>query len=154
MTHLPRVFLALALVASLSISFARAQASTADVISNWGLVGTWSENCDQPPSRINMDYSYVIQAGGHVSQQRDFGDGRDANDVLHAAVLPDRSLELTVRFQNLTPPQTRKWVLAKGSDGRIRSIANSKVDGTDQSIRDGKSTTNGKNTRWLARCTR
>ena len=39
-----------------------------------------------------------------------------------------------------------------GVDGRIRTIANSKVDGTEQTIKDGKFTANGGDTPWQSRC--
>ena len=39
-----------------------------------------------------------------------------------------------------------------GPDGRIRAMANSKIDGTDQSIKGGTFTANNNATPWQVRC--
>jgi hypothetical protein len=126
--------------------------STADIVSGWGLLGTWALNCGQSPSRQNGYLSYVIKPGGRVSHEREFGDHRDANEVLKATVHADGSLELTVHFQTLTPQQTRRWSFEKGLDGRIRAVSNHRVDTNEYSIRDAKFTSNGASVPWQIRC--
>jgi hypothetical protein len=143
---------ALALMCFLSISAAAATKSTADVVSDWGLLGTWALDCGQSASRQNGYLSYVIKSGGRVSHERDFGDLRDANQVLGATIHSNGSLELTVHFKMTSPPQSRTFSFVKGSDGRIRAITNSRVDGTEQTIRDGRFTANGNTTPWQTRC--
>ena len=56
----------------------------------------------------------------------------------------------SVNFPQLN--QTRKYTLIMGPDGRTRAMANSKVDGTEQTIKDGKFTANGNDTPWQIRC--
>jgi hypothetical protein len=38
------------------------------------------------------------------------------------------------------------------SDGRIRALANSRTDGTEETIKDGKFTANGGVTPWQTLC--
>ena len=48
--------------------------------------------------------------------------------------------------------QTRKYMLMMGPDGRTRAMANSKADGSEPTIKDGKFTHNGSETPWQVRC--
>ena len=48
--------------------------------------------------------------------------------------------------------QTRKYTMVMGLDGRIRTMANSKSDGTEPTIKDGKFTANGHDSPWQTRC--
>ena len=60
------------------------------------------------------------------------------------------ALELTVNFPGLS--QTRKFTMVMGLDGRIRTMANSKPDGTEPTIKAGKFTANGHDSPWQTRC--
>ena len=122
--------------------------SVADIASSWGLLGSWALDCTQSVSRQNAYLSYVRRGDGMV-HNRDFGDSRDSNEILQAAISRDGFLELTGHFAGLS--QTRRWVLIK-KDGRIRAIANSNADGTDVSIRDGRFVANGNKSPWQTRC--
>lgn len=142
--------LALVLVAlAAPIHGAEAQ-SIAETLSRWGLIGTWALDCSKPASDRNGHLSYAIRRAGQVSHERDFGDQQDVNEVQLARTGLGGALELVVHFPGLS--QTRKYTLLMGVDGRIRTIANSKVDGTEPTIKDGKFTTNGADTPWQVRC--
>jgi hypothetical protein len=59
-------------------------------------------------------------------------------------------LELVVHFPRLN--QTRKYTMLMGSDRRIRAMANSRIDGKEQTIRNGRFTHNNGVTPWQTRC--
>jgi hypothetical protein len=122
----------------------------AERASQWGLIGTWSLDCSKPASGSNGYLTYVIRRAGHVTHERDFGDRQDVNQVEQVNTGAGGALELVVNFPQLN--QTRKYTLIMGPDGRTRAMANSKVDGTEQTIKDGKFTANGNDTPWQIRC--
>jgi len=119
-------------------------------MSRWGLLGTWSLDCTKAASNANGYLSYVVKDRGRVAHERNFGDRRDSNEVLQATLAPDGSIALTVHFKELS--QTRKWIIVRGSDGRVRTISNNLVNTNEYTIKDGKFTANGNPTSWQARC--
>jgi hypothetical protein len=142
--------LALVLVAlAAPVQSAQAQGVT-ETLSRWGLLGTWALDCSKPASGSNGYLTYAIRRAGQVSHERDFGDRQDVNDVQQARTRLGGRLELVVQFRELD--QTRKFTLLMGVDGRIRAMANSKADGTEPTIKDGKFTANGGDTPWQIRC--
>lgn len=58
--------LAAALVGpSPSIAQTAEQRQVTETLSNWGIIGDWSLDCAQPPSRNNGYLNYVVQGGAH-----------------------------------------------------------------------------------------
>ncbi|KAB2919524.1 MAG: hypothetical protein F9K29_05575 [Hyphomicrobiaceae bacterium] len=127
-------------------------ATTAETLAQWGLLGTWALDCSQPASSGNGYLTYLATSGGKVVHRREFGSRRDSNDVLEATIGRDGTLELVIHFSALA--QTRKFVLMKGPDGRVRAMANSTVEGTEYTVRDGRFTSNNQPTPWQVRCSR
>jgi hypothetical protein len=142
--------LVLLFVALLSSADAAMAQTPADTLRRWGLLGTWAIDCSKPASGSNGYLVYVADSGGKVSHNREFGDRRDTNTVEKARTGRGGALELTVNFPGLS--QSRKFTLMMGADGRIRAMANSKADGTEPTIKDGKFTANGQDTPWQTRC--
>jgi hypothetical protein len=124
--------------------------STAEIASRWGLIGTWALDCSQPASGSNGYLTYVVRRAGQVSHERDFGDRQDVNEVKQLSVGFGGALELVIDFPALK--HARKFTLLMGPDGRIKAMANSRADGTEPTIRDGKFTGNGGETPWQVRC--
>ena len=124
--------------------------SVADTVSRWGLLGTWSVDCNQPVSSSNGYLTYIIRSPGKVSHERDFGDRQDVNEVQQARTGVGGALELVVHFPKLN--QTRVYTLIMGPDGRTRAMSNSKTDGTDQTIKGGVFTFNNNSSPWQMRC--
>jgi len=140
---------ALVFLGLIAVAHPAAAQSIADTASRWGLIGTWALDCSQPASGSN-GYLVYIARGAKVSHERNFGDRRDVNDVREAKAAADGGLELVVHFPGLQ--QTRRFILIKGPDGRIRATSNSKADGTEPTILDGRFTANGNPTPWQVRC--
>jgi hypothetical protein len=142
--------LALLVVTLLASADAAMAQKSPDTLGRWGLLGTWALDCSKPASSSNGYLSYVADSAGKVSHNRDFGDRRDVNAVEQARTGRGGALELTVNFPGLS--QTRKYTTVMGVDGRIRTMANSKADGTEPTIKGGKFTANGHDTPWQTRC--
>ena len=113
----------------------------------WGLIGTWSEDCSRPGKGGHL--SFVPLQGGRVLHERDFGSSRDSREILMAAIIPGGLLEVFADFR--PAGGMRRWVLAKGSDGRIRTVENSRIDGTEASIVNGRFR-DGREAKWLSKC--
>jgi hypothetical protein len=114
--------------------------SVTDTVSRWGLIGTWALDCTKPAN----------VRGAKVAHERDFGDRRDSNDVQQARTGVGGTLDLVVHFPGLN--QARKFTMLMASDRRIRALANSRTDGTEETIKDGRFTANGGVTPWQTRC--
>jgi hypothetical protein len=142
------------LVAVLLLAFgthgARAE-TVAETLAKWGLLGTWAADCSRPATKDNSRLSYVARAGGRVIQQRDFGSGRDFREIRAAGLKPGGLIEVVADFGSLGG--VRKWTIIKGADGRIRTLANSRVDGSDATITGGRFVVgSGAETVWQTRC--
>jgi len=122
----------------------------AETASKWGLIGTWALDCTKPASGSNGHLTYAIRRAGQVSHERNFGDRQDVNEVQQVKLGAGGALELVVNFPKLN--QTRKYTLIMGPDGRTRAMANSKVDGSEETIKEGKFTHNSGETPWQVRC--
>jgi hypothetical protein len=142
--------LGLLLAACIAQAHGAAAQSVADAATRWGLIGTWSLDCSKPASSANGYLTYVVRGAGKVAHERDFGDRRDTNDVQQAKTGVGGALDLVVHFPALN--QTRKYTMMMASDRRIRALANSRIDGTEQTIKDGKFTSGGATTPWQSRC--
>jgi hypothetical protein len=114
----------------------------------WGLLGTWSTDCTQPPGRAGH-LAYVAVERGRVMHERDFGSSRDRREVLMAAVIPGDQIEVFADFGPVGG--TRRWVFARGFDGRIRTLENARIDGTEPSIVNGRFL-DGRDAPWLSKC--
>jgi hypothetical protein len=142
--------LALLVAALLSSADAAMAQTPADTLRRWGLLGTWALDCSKPASSSNGYLGYVADSTGKVTHNREFGDRQDINTVEKARTGKGGALELTVNFPGLS--QTRKYTMVMGLDGRIRTVANSRADGTEPTIKDGKFTANGHDSPWQTRC--
>jgi hypothetical protein len=137
------------LVATSHAPAARAQ-TAADIMERWGLLGTWAVDCKRPPAINNTYLSYVKSGGGKVLHERNFGNRRDSREVLSATVSPEGRIEVTADFGR--GGGMRRWSLARVPDGRIRTMASSRVDGTGATIRDGRFVSGGRSSPWMRRC--
>ncbi len=141
---------AFAAVGLLALTAAAAAQNLAETASRWGLIGTWALDCTKPASGSNGYLTYAIRRAGQVTHERNFGDSQDANEVEQVKLGSGGAIELVVNFPVLK--QARRLTLIMGADGRTRAMANSKADGTEPTIKDGKFTHNGSETPWQVRC--
>jgi hypothetical protein len=114
----------------------------------WGLLGTWSVNCDQPASPSNAHLSFV-RTDGRLMHRRDFGGQRDEFAVISARRMPNGSLEIVLDLASVGGKRT--IVFARAGEGRKRAVINRGEKG-DYTIRDGKFSTGGAPTPVQSRC--
>jgi len=142
-----RLRYAIALLALIAIP-ERAAADPLDAVRGWNLLGTWAPDCEKPPALDNAHATYV-QRGRSVHLDRNFGGGSDSHPIVAASAQTDGTLSISIAFSN--PPQTRVNVFAKGTDGRIRTLASHDGKGR-YSVRNGRLVGADRPTEWLSRC--
>lgn len=121
----------------------------AEAAQRWGLLGAWKPDCATPLSRSDGMQIFVVR-GSALFLDRDHGDVKDSNPIPQAVINRDGTIDLTIVFE--WAPQTRRNVMARRSDGRIRVITNWDVKTGDYSVRDGKLLHNGNAVPWVTRC--
>jgi hypothetical protein len=120
-----------------------------NTMERWGMFGTWSTDCSRPPDEVGRT-AYVLTPTGKVVHYRDFKNAQDSREVLMTALIPDGRLEIFVDFGETGG--LRRWVMLKGPDGRIRSVENARIDGTQITVSNGRFLHNGAETPWQSRC--
>ncbi|WP_165405279.1 hypothetical protein [Bradyrhizobium genosp. SA-3] len=130
-------------------SAARAE-TLATTVEQWGLLGSWAVDCAVRPDRDKRALlTYEIRKDGRVMYRRNFGDARDENEVVSAAVNAEGLLNVMVFFPSLH--QTREFGLLLEKDGSLRAIYNRSERG-EYTIRDGKYVATGAPTPAQQRC--
>jgi hypothetical protein len=133
--------LVLALVFSPTLARDASAETVARTASKWGLIGSWALDCSLPPDRgKGALLAYEVAPGGRVVHRRNFGDVKDENQVLGAAVSSNGMLNLRVSFPGLK--ETREYGMMKQPDGTIRAMYNRNAK-EEYTIKDGNFTTNG-----------
>lgn len=147
------------LVIGLAPAFAQAPpqtdrkgAAVADVLRQWGLLGTWSVDCGRQPTGNHIHIRYIEWMGGKVMTERQYGDAsrNDSNEVINATINADGSLTLVVDFQSLGG-QIRTFAVMRDRPDRLRAVWNHGPDGV-YSVKDGRFTGNGAETPWQYKC--
>jgi hypothetical protein len=141
--------LALAILFFLTLAIDASAETVAETARNWGLIGSWSQDCKLPPDKDRgAVLAYEIAPGGHVKHRRDFGDTTDESEVVSAKVSKDGTLNLGVFFPNLK--QTRQYGFVLRPDRTMRATYNRAKN--EYTIKDGKFTADGNPTPALHKC--
>ncbi len=143
--------LARTMLVALTVAAAPAGADQAgDAARKWDLLGVWKNDCRARASRDDPAFRYIVRSG-RLLQEREFGDGRDANGVSFAEFAADGSIELTVIFVG---GEARTLVLRRETADRLL-VWSSRVVGTDTYlIRDGQFTDGNPARPVLTHCSR
>ncbi|WP_249779560.1 hypothetical protein [Bradyrhizobium sediminis] len=133
--------LALALAFSLTLARDASAETVAQTASKWGLIGSWALDCSLAPDKgKGAVLAYEVAPGGRVVHRRNFGDVKDENQVVGAAVSSNGMLNLRVSFPGLK--ETREYGMMKQPDGTIRAMYNRNAK-EEYTIKDGNFTSNG-----------
>lgn len=118
--------------------------------------GVWQGDCEAPVRLDNPRYRYSIE-DGKVLLRRDFG--RDMNDtsvISHAEKTAAGELRYVVHFVQLGQTRqdraSRQNVLAKSTDGRIRTVSNKDTDTGVETVVGGVRAEDRTPTPWMSRC--
>ena len=144
------------LIASLTAGLAfpvLAAESPRQVLEDFGFLGRWSPNCDQPPSPGNSLRTTSTTPGGGVGFSEAFGTSFSENvyEVLDAKRIAGDRVSIRIRLNGET---TQDLVMALRK-GRLRTMANRPLDGANAGrtiVKDGRVTASGTPTPWMSRC--
>jgi hypothetical protein len=151
MLRLPVLIAALLMAAAPAVAQPATQTpqEAAAVIENWGLIGSWSQDCRRAPQRGAALLTYTKASDGSVIRTATTGGKPNTSRILAARVIPDGSIEITEK----DPDDVLVFVLSKAGSGKHRSMS-SRDDKGYFYIRNGKFTDDGKETALMSRCTR
>jgi hypothetical protein len=148
--HVTGILVRLALVTTVTLAATLAAAgTTAETVRNWGLIGSWATDCAVPPDRTNPALIYEITPDERVVLRRNFGTGKDEQEISSAEISGDGILRLRLFFPSIK--QTRDNGIAMQPDGSIRAIY-SRNEKDEYTVRDGSFVSSGNPTVALHKC--
>jgi hypothetical protein len=116
---------------SMTIATAAAPPTTAAVLRQFGLLGTWAIDCGRPASPRNPYVSDFVDATGAVVEEHHLGPNYVVNHygVLSASRRSSSELELEVVFQPGNEAAHRQRLVMRVAGGRRRTLFNQPVGG-------------------------
>jgi hypothetical protein len=145
--------LALAIFVQLPIwvAFASAQ-SPSSAVREFGLFGTWADDCNTNPSPLNQYASFSISSRGTIQLRNDFGP--DYGDMIYRIVDAKRIglFRISLRQLLTTDDQIALDTVMLKSEERIRIWSSHGADGSAY-VEDGLiPSANNHETGWMERC--
>ena len=133
------------------IGAAAAQSDVKRAVLDFGLIGVWAAECNEPPSPTNNLATFALTSSGTVSLKYEFGSQYKPTryTVVRARRVDAGRIEMREDRLDVQPPYSLDVVLNK-SDGRIRVWSSVKSDGKVL-VRDGH-IVDVRDTKWLSRC--
>jgi hypothetical protein len=132
--------------------FADAQ-SAANVVKEFGLVGSWAIDCRQPPSPTNAYANFSLTSGGAIELRDDFGP--DFDDMIYRIVDAKRigQFRLSLRQLLTTDDQIVLDTVMLRAGGRIRNWSSRLADGSSVLVENGIiPLAREQETGWMTRC--
>jgi hypothetical protein len=137
-----------ALAALISDPGSGAELGPADVAEQWGLIGDWAMDCQQPPAKENAHYSFVRQ-GPALRVRRDLGFLKDENKVLSAGITSDGEIELVTEYKAFSRVMTSRYL--RDGTGQFHAVSN-KDEKNEYAIKEGKQVKTGSPAPVMSRC--
>jgi len=130
---------------------AAAQSDVKRAVLDFGLIGVWAAECDEPPSPTNNLATFALTSSGTVSLKYEFGSQYKPTryTVVRARRVDAGRIEVREDRLDVQPPYSLDVVLNK-ADGRIRVWSSVKSDGKVL-VREGH-IVDVRDTKWLSRC--
>jgi hypothetical protein len=135
----------------LATSLASAQSLTR-TIKEFGLIGTWSDDCRANPGPSNQFASFSISSRGNVMLRNDFGPSY--GDMVYRIVDARRISEFRISLRQLltTDDQIALDTVMLKANGRLRIWSSRGADGSVY-VQDGMvPAANNHETGWMERC--
>jgi hypothetical protein len=139
------------LVELLLANFACAQPLT-NTVQEFGLLGTWSDNCSANPAPSNQYASFSITSRGNIMLRNDFGP--DYGDMIYRIVDAKRIGEFRIFLRQLltTDDQIALHIVMVKAKDKIRIRSSRGADGSEY-VKDGLvPAANNHETGWMERC--
>ena len=135
----------------LSTAFASAQSPTS-AIKEFGLFGTWADNCNANPGPSNQYASFSVTSRGAILLRNDFGP--DYGDMIYRIVDAKRVGQFRISLRQLLTTDDKialDTVMLRAQD-RIRIWSSRGADGSEY-VQDGLiPAANNHETGWMERC--
>ena len=133
------------------IGAAAAQSDVKRAVLDFGLIGVWAAECNEPPSPTNNLATFALTSSGTVSLKYEFGSQYKPTryTIVRARRVDAGRIEMREDRLDVQPPYSLDVVLNK-ADGRIRVWSSVKSDGKVL-VRDGH-IVDVRDTKWLSRC--
>jgi len=133
------------------IGAAAAQSDVKRAVLDFGLIGVWAAECNEPPSPTNNLATFALTSSGTVSLKYEFGSQYKPTryTVVRARRVDAGRIEMREDRLDVQPPYSLDVVLNK-ADGRIRVWSSVKSDGKVL-VREGH-IVDVRDTKWLSRC--
>jgi hypothetical protein len=134
-------------------SAAAEPATIEELFQQFGLFGTWANDCKQPATRANPHVTIFMPSPGLVLEDHDNGAAFERNrySMLQAARVSESRLSVDVIFLPGTPDEERQKLVFEVRDGTRRTIFN-QPDGGEVRVREGIALGNGAKTPMLKKC--
>ncbi len=148
-----RFVAAVALLLSMTLATAAEPLTTADVLRQFGMFGTWAVDCGRPASPQNPYVSDILQDDGSVVEEHHLGPDYAANHyrVLSATRLSATQVALEVMFRPGSEAAQQQKLVMRVRDGRRRTMFN-QPEGGSVRVKDGVALAAGANTPTLRKC--
>jgi hypothetical protein len=126
--------------------------SAAGAIQEFGLLGTWADDCGAMPSPANQYAIFALTSRGNIELRNDFGPDYDQMIYRIADVQRLSHFRLALRQLLTTDDQVLLNTIMVKVNGRIRVWSSRGSDGLIL-VEDGTiSSANGQETGWIVRC--
>ena len=133
---------------------ANAQSRGAEIVQSLGLIGTWAVDCSKPPANQNPFQTYYIEGDGRPARRLWF-EPREQPRVYEVSnpSVPSPGMFAYDSRERGAGTETHFKVVLEVKNGRMRSYSSVAADGRVL-IREGKFTSDGKDTPTLEKCVR
>jgi len=142
-----------AVVASFFVSPSAHATSVEAVFQQFGLFGTWANDCSKPATPSNPRVSITTPSAGLVLEDHNLGPDFAVNrySVLSAEQVSATSLSVDVIFQPGTEVEERQKLIFSVRDNTRRTMFNQPVGGAVR-VKDGIALARGSKTPLLRKC--
>jgi hypothetical protein len=126
--------------------------SPVSAIKDFGLIGTWADNCNANPGPSNQHASFSTTARGTIMLRNDFGP--DYGDMVYRIVDAKRlgQFRISLRQLLITDDQIALDTVMMKAKDRIRIWSSRGIDGSEY-VQDGLvPAANNRETGWMERC--
>jgi hypothetical protein len=149
----PRVALATISFAAVIVAAGVACAQSPNgAVKEFGLIGTWADNCNAQPGPSNQHATFSVTGRGTVLLRNDFG--RNYGDMIYRVVEATRLSQFRISLRQVltTDSEVALDTVMLKANAKVRIWSSHGIDGR-QYVEDGLvPSANNRETGWMERC--
>ena len=138
-----------ALIVAASVACAQSPNSA---VKEFGLIGTWADNCNAQPGPSNQHATFSVSGRGTVLLRNDFG--RNYGDMIYRVVEATRLSQFRISLRQVltTDSEVALDTVMLKANAKVRILSSHGIDGR-QYVEDGLvPSANNRETGWMERC--